>query len=158
MLLIPCGIFFVVFNFVSIFRFWETYGILTLVPVILCISAFKVSSITNHIGIDVRMKIFNKNLPLYEEAVKELTPMMGEKGLYLAGDQIPQKYRKLAYHITVEKDNGIAFIFIWDFGFPLKHSAFVYRSDGSWPEKGTDFSSEWPFHKRINDNWFKVAD
>ena len=158
LLLFPCGAFFVIFNFVAIFKFWETYGVLTLVPVILCISSFKVSDITRHIGIDIRMKIFNENLPLYEEAVKELTPMIDEKGLYLAGDQIPQKYRKLAYLITVGKDNGIAFIFIWDFGFPLKHSAFVYRSDGSWPPKGSDFSREWPYYERINKNWFRASD
>lgn len=157
-ILFPFGAFYVVFNFVVFFKFWEERGFLALSPLFISLFSFWLIFFANDIGRDIRIQVFKKNLYLYQQAVEELTPAIGEKGLYLSGDKIPEKYRKLAYVISAEKNEGVVFDFIWDFGFPLKHSAFVYRSDGFLPGKETHFRSHWPYCERINERWFRVMD
>lgn len=157
-ILFPCGAFFVLFNFAAIFRFWQERGVLALLPLFVSLLGFWLVFFSIDTGKGIRIKVFKDNLYLYQQAVEELTPMIGDKGLYLSGDKIPQKYRKLAYVIHAEKNEGIIFDFIWDFGFPLKHSAFVYCSDGYLPGKGTRFRNDWPFGERINEHWFRVGD
>jgi hypothetical protein len=150
LLLFPCGAFFVLFNIVAIVQFWEERGILTLLLLLVSISGFWLPGLAGNVGKGIRIKVFKSRLYLYEAAVKELTPMIGEKELDLRGDQIPQEYRKLAYSISAEKNEEIVFNFVWDPGFPMLGSSFIYRSDGGWPSGS--------FYERINDNWFIVGD
>lgn len=148
----------VVFNFITIFHFWERYTVLALLPLFISISGFWLQDITGDKGREIRMEVFNERLYLYEQAVAELAPMIKDEPLHLHYDQIPEKYRHLAYWIIGKKEKGIVFAFFWGSGFPCKHSAFVYRSDGRLPERGTDFRRDWPFCERINEHWFRVSD
>jgi hypothetical protein len=155
LILFPCGALFVILNFVAIFRFWGKRGYFALLPLFMSLLSFLSVNFVDDIGREVRIKVFKNNLNLYQQAVNELTPMIDEKGLYL--DQVPQKYRHLAYRIHAKRDDGIVFIFVWDIGLFRNRSAFVYRSDGLLPEKGTDFRQEWQICERINEHWFRAS-
>ena len=105
-------------------------------------------------GNDLWMFVFEKRLPQYESAVEDCKLLIQDEHLVLRGEEIPSKYRHLAYSISCTKDESenIEIAFLWGYGFPLKHSAFCYRSDGEPSGKS------WPLHKKINDNWFRVSD
>ena len=106
------------------------------------------------------MYVFNKRLPQYEKAVKEIEGQISDEKLRLIGDKIPQEYRSLALRIIGEKigTDAYAVTFIWGVSFPTDHAGYAYISDGNLPEKGTEFRRYWPHAKRINDKWFKVRD
>jgi len=146
-------------NFLGIFVFWykdEGNPLVLLVFIVLCISTmiFPVK-----IGHYLRIKTFNKNLPLYEEALELIESQLTEDFFRLDHQEIPEKYKNLAYYIVGKRyGDDMTVSFIWGIAFPVKHCGFAYISDGNLPPKGTDFRKDWPHIKRINDYWFKVSD
>ena len=83
------------------------------------------------------------------------------ENVMLIGEEIPEKYRHLAYSIFAEKLKDVLRIeFFWGGGFPVKHTAYVYLSNGKPPDKETDHHTDWYWYhcERINDYWFRVSD
>jgi hypothetical protein len=149
----------IVINFLAILVYWQEHNLGALVPfatVPLCIGLLVLSNMAGH---RVRLYVFNRRLPAYEEAVRMMAEQTGDKWVSLKGKEIPAQYRHLAYHIHSERMNEDILIvtFIWHYGFPAKASALAYISDGRIPEKGSDFRREWKYVDRINENWFKVG-
>jgi hypothetical protein len=62
----------------------------------------------------------------------------------------------LAYTVHARRDDmGILTVeFFWGRGFPLKHTAFIYRSNGAWAQ---DPRLDWRA-TRLADNWFRASD
>ena len=106
------------------------------------------------------MAVFTERLAQYEEAVQVMESKINGEPVFLKGEEVPETYQHLAWWVHAEEDKQDVLVvtFFWGGGFPVKHSAFVYRSDGWLPPKGTDFRREWPFAERINEHWFRVAD
>ncbi len=147
-------------NLISIFvRCWD-YGASSLVPIGITIATVPLIVASLSIGRHVNLYIFNKRLPQFENAVKLMESRVTDERIRLRGDEIPKEYRHLAKYITGEKlENGsLAVTFLWGGGFPLKHIAYAYISNGRLPEKGSEFRKNWYRCTRINDNWFRVSD
>ena len=65
----------------------------------------------------------------------------------------------MAYTIYGKRQGDVLRVtFIWGIGFPLKHAAYIYVSDGKWSEKDPDLRRAWPISHRINEHWFRVID
>ena len=128
--------------------------------VVILLFCFKAGDISLNAGHNKREKVFAERLPQYEEAVRVMGSKISGEPVFLKGKEVPKTYQHLAYWIHAKKDEGNVLVvtFFWGGGFPVKHSAFVYRSDGWLPPKGTDFRREWPFAERINKNWLRVGD
>lgn len=149
-----------VVSFIAIFKFWEKYSLFSMIPFVILLLCFKAGAISLKSGHNKREKVFAERLPQYEEAVRMMESKIKGEPLSLRGKEVPEAYKHLAYCILAEKDEkGVLVVtFFWGGGFPSKHSAFVYRSDGHLPLKGTEFRREWPFAERINENWLRVGD
>jgi len=147
-------------SFIALFRFWEKHGLFSIIPFVILLLCFKANAISLKMGHDKRSEVFAELLPQYEEAVRVMESKTSGGVVFLKGEEVPEIYRHLAYWIHAKKDdeNVLVVTFFWGGGFPLKHTAFAYRSDGQLPPKGTDFRREWPFTERINENWFRVGD
>ncbi|MBN1392994.1 MAG: hypothetical protein JW947_09360 [Sedimentisphaerales bacterium] len=149
-----------VVSFIAIFKFWEKSSLFSIIPFVILLLCFKAGPMSLKAGHNKREKVFVERLPQYEEAVHVMGGKISGEPVFFKGEEVPETYRHLAYWIHAEKEEGNVLVvtFFWGGGFPVKHSAFVYRSDGWLPPKGTDFSREWPFAERINSNWLRVGD
>lgn len=149
-----------VVSFIAIFKFWEKYSLFSVIPFVILLLCFKAGAISLKAGHNKRENVFAERLPQYEEAVRVMESKIKGEPVFLKGKEVPEAYHHLAYWIHAEKYGGgvLVVTFFWGGGFPVKHSAFVYRSDGWLPPRGTDFRREWPFAERINENWFRVGD
>lgn len=149
-----------VINLISIFVHWVEHGFGAFLPI--CISILTVILIvfSVRVGNHAKMHRFNKRLPQFENAVKMVESKLTDEHIRLTGEDIPQEYRHLAYFIIGDKRaNGKLIVtFVWGGGFPVKHTAYAYTSDGSSPIRDSEFQKDWYHCKRINDNWFKVGD
>jgi len=147
-------------SFIAIFRFWERHNFFGVIPFVILLLCFKASAISLKTGHDKRLAVFTERLAQYEEAVQVMQSKINGEPVFLKGEEVPETYQHLAWWIHAEEDKQDVLVvtFFWGGGFPVKHSAFVYRSDGWLPPKGTDFRREWPFAERINEHWFRVAD
>lgn len=98
------------------------------------------------VGIMVRDAVFRLRLPEYEAAVR----------LVQAGT--PQADIRLAYRINSDlaPTGGSEVIFYWGSGFPVKHTAFVYRTDD--PSTHPRFVREWSRIGSLAPNWYVVKD
>ncbi|MHC4624072.1 MAG: hypothetical protein ACYS4W_09250 [Planctomycetota bacterium] len=144
----------IIINVIGIFQLESFIPVgISLLCVILIILA-------NKIGHRARLYVFQQRLPQYEEAVRVMESKIVDKPVFLQGDSVPEEYRHLAYwiHAEINEQNVLVVTFFWGGGFPAKHTAFAYISDGRIPEKDPDFKRECPYVSRINENWFKVAD
>jgi hypothetical protein len=145
---------------IFLFVHWGKGIFLAITPVILTIGGFYLQKGANQLGHWYRIEVFNSRFTQYEQFVDILKKDSENKQfITLSGEQIPEQYRSLAYCVHAHKEKDVfVVVFAWGLGFPAKHSAFAYRSDGILPSKGSEFRREWPFCERINENWFRVAD
>jgi hypothetical protein len=149
-----------IINFVGAFVHSRKHDLKGLIPLGITLVTWFGMGYAARAGFRVSLYVFEKRLPRFEEAVASIGGRIEEGILRLSGQEIPEEYRDLAYMIIAEKTRGnvLTVTFMWGAGFPVKHVAYAYISDGMIPAKGTDFRREWPRIYRINDNWFRVSD
>lgn len=149
----------IVISLIGIFVFWEDYGSKATIPFVIGILSLFVVVESGKVGHKIRLNVFNKRLPQYEDAVQMVENTITNEYLRWSGERIPKEFRHLAYLISARRKKDVLIVnFLWGGGFPVKHTAFVYISDGRLPGKGTDFRKDWPHCTRINEHWFKVSD
>ncbi len=147
-------------NIIAIFFNWREYHIKSLIPVGITAVTIPLMMVANGIGKYAEEAVFLRRLPQYEKAVKMVERKMATGDVTLYWDDIPEEYSHLAYHIAGERlgDNRTAVTFTWASGFPVKHIAYTYISDGQMPEPGSAFRKKWHRGTRINEKWFRVID
>lgn len=146
----------IVINFIGIFTFEQRSGI----PLAISFLCVVLLGYSNSLGHRLRLHVFRQRLPQYEAAVRTLEAQITDEPVFLKGEEVPEPFRRLAYWIHAEKteQNVLVVTFFWGGGFPAKHTAFAYISDGKIPGSPSRFQKEWPRISRINENWFKVGD
>jgi hypothetical protein len=129
------------------------------IPALICFFGLPMSFIAAIVlGISIEKSRFQRNLPRYTEVVQlikksEIKPTSPSPLV-----QLPNQYKDLAWEIVPKTNNdGIIIEFLNEAGFPVKHSGYLYVSSGS-IENDTKTLQRWPFHTRINTNWFRISD
>jgi hypothetical protein len=129
------------------------------IPALICLIGLPMSFIAAIVlGSSIKDSRFQKNLPRYMEVVQliekgEIKPIPSSSLV-----QLPDQYTDLAW-ATIPETNSVGIIieFLTEGGFPVKHSGYLYVSSGS-VENDTNTLLRWPFHSRINTNWFRISD
>lgn len=148
-----------IINFISIFKFWSNYNFKVFAPILISILTILLSYSSLKAGRWTNIYVFEKRLPQYQAAVRMVENRINEKSICLIGEEIPPEFRHLAISIQGEKDDSVlGVIFIWGVGFPCKHIAYAYISNGEFPARGAKFLNDWYYWERINDHWFIVGD
>ena len=149
-----------VINFTAIFVFWGKHHYKAFIPIGISVITFALVVCSMRIGNQVNSYVFNKRIALYEDAVQMIDGRSTNGSpIRLLGNEIPEKYRCLAYFIYGEKENNILRVdFCWGGGFPCKHVAYVYLSNDEVPQKGSNFRKDWYRCYRIRKNWFRASD
>jgi hypothetical protein len=95
--------------------------------------------------------IFNRNLPKYEKIVSMINRSEIDVDTSRKRIELPSDYKALAYATFGERDNkGVLTIeFFTGAGFPVKHSGYIYRSDGQL-SSDSDIHKRWRYIKRKN--------
>jgi hypothetical protein len=139
-----CGlIVLIILDCISVFVFWGKHGFsdfIAVIMVFISLLSFKAGSVCLSYGKEQRLKIFSERLPQYEEVVRLMDSKVKSERVFWQYEQIPQQYRHLAYRVYGERnENALRVFFFWGSGFPVKHSAFAYISNGVLPVDGDDF-------------------
>jgi hypothetical protein len=147
---------------VTVFRAWRYRAsgpLRAAMPLVACLVA---APIGYSIGGAYRDLDFRyRRLPAYEEVVRKI-----QSGELPAGTtkEVPPEIDRLAYmiHAHDEAPDGLMVEFFWGGGFPVKHSAYIYRASGLPPPTSTNWElkpyCEWAGARRLNENWFSASD
>ena len=158
MLLLFYWLILVIVNIIAAAKFSSDYFYLQFVPILISVLTIIGTVQANKLGHWQRIRVFHANLPQYNLFVKEIEKQLEkESSINLYRDDIPDKYKKLARLVFAYKENNgsITIEFAWGGGFPVKHAAYAYLSDG---QVSNDFRKRWPYIEKLNDNWFRVGD
>jgi hypothetical protein len=129
------------------------------VPAAICIIGLLASSlVAPSLGSSIENWRFNNNLPRYVAIAHRIERGEIKTSTSLSRFELPGQDQDLA-QITLAKTNneGAVIEFVTGLGFPLKHSGYLYISTGK-IDNETDSLRRWPYHSRINVNWFRVED
>lgn len=148
-----------IINLIGILKYWHEYGSKAFIPLLISILTISLSIFSIKAGNSVNIHVFKQRIVQYESAVKMVEDRIDTEPIYLRGEDIPLEFRHLAYLICARKEGSVLRVsFLWGSGFPNKHVAYVYISNGKLPKKGTEFRKDWPYCRRINDYWFRACD
>ena len=110
--------------------------------------------LSTKIALPVEDFLFARSLPRYQSVVERI-----KNGSIKIRDrrvQLPSQERDLAYVARAAKTNGTWTItFLVGGGFPVKHKAYVYKSDDKWTN--ADWRN-WSSYKRRAPYWFEASD
>jgi hypothetical protein len=154
--LLLCFLVLLISSCVRIFADWPERRWGGLVPfgtVLLCIPLLVISNV---VGRRVRLYVFERRLPEYQEVVEMMGERVKDKPVV---EEMPEGYRHLGYYIRAERnEQGVLLVtFFWSSAFPGRHTAFAYVSDGEPPGEGFGIRVNWRYVARINENWFQVG-
>lgn len=98
--------------------------------------------------------LFARALPRYQKVVDQIKTrsVIPRKGVV----QLPSSDRDLAYRVRAATNKNIWTItFLVGGGFPVKHKAYIYKSDDKWTN--ADWR-DWSSYKRRAPYWFEASD
>ena len=111
-------------------------------------------------GNHLKAQQFRRNLPRYQELVR-LVKKGGiqRDALNYSALVLPPQYADLARRAWAQTNSsGTLFIeFITEFGIPVKHSGYLYSSNGK-IEGDSKTIHKWPYRSGICTNWFRISD
>jgi hypothetical protein len=147
------GVFLLVMILFDIEGFFK-YGRKALIPLTIAVLGFGATFASGRIGGRVRRHVFQKRLPQYETVVR-----MIENGDLEVSDpkysrlRLPKQYKHLAYSIIVIKHEtgALEARFSGGSGYPMRHTDYVYCSDGKPPKIG------WSRGYEVAEKWFWVS-
>ena len=125
---------------------------LRFLPLLSMIAVFFVSM---NVGNFLNHRIFHKCKPLMEQFIDNLD----DKESYLNSAQgeikVPDELTVYIYGIHTQGFDSGKFeaSFFFGGGFPVKHSAWYYSSDGTPPDP-----KSWPRYVHIQPHWYRVSD
>ncbi|MDH4238295.1 MAG: hypothetical protein OEW48_01905 [Phycisphaerae bacterium] len=130
------------------------YGRKALIPLTIAVLGIGATFASGLIGGHVRRHVFQKRLPQYEEVVR-----MIENGDLEISDRrysrlrLPKQYKHLAYCVIVirHETGALELRFSWGSGYPMRHTDYVYCSDGKPPEIG------WSKGYEVAEKWFIIS-
>ena len=99
------------------------------------------------VGVTLHDAVFRSRLSEYEAAVQ-----------VIQAGKTPPIIPRLAHQVTPHTDStgNPEVFFFWGAGFPVKHTAFVYRLTD--PRMDSKFIRAWPFIRSLTANWYVVKD
>ncbi len=122
-------------------------GVLLLAPLSLVLAAF--------LGGHIRSYLFYRDLPRMKEVVALIQD--GSISLTHGRLNLPSRYGSLAYATHANRDAAgtLTVEFFVGGGFPVKHHAYLYLSDGVMTP---EIRRDWPSGLRREKQWFEVSD
>lgn len=102
---------------------------------------------------------FKKSLPKYEKIISMINRGEIEIDISRKRIELPSDYKALAYATFGERDSkGVLTIeFFTGAGFPVKHSGYIYRSDGQL-SSSPEVYKRWRYIKGKSQNWYYFSD
>lgn len=138
---------------------WGKHRAKAFVPFVVAVIFLGLAASSVILGGQLRLFVFRRRLPAYQEIVRQMEA--GQITLTenrLSPVELPPDYNHLAQVVLAECDpNGVVTAeFIVGGGFPVKHSGFLYRSDGH-PERWRQ-CDRWRGYLPVEENWYMVSD
>jgi hypothetical protein len=125
---------------------------------IVSVVPFFVTGYARGLGHQASIRDFQQRLPQYEAAVRQVETALAASDEYTSRNGMPGEFPSLCYLVCAWKDSDRTVAeFFWGRGFPVKHTAWIYLSDGIEPEKGSELARRWHRWERVNDHWFTVS-
>jgi len=158
MLLFFAGLVILIADLVFVLGQWKQYRFRAFLPFCaasLCLTMILPSIIAGNL---LRDHLFRSRLPQYEAVLG----MMMDGSIDVREDlrpiKLPPEYSSLAVATLAQKDSsGILTVeFIIGGGFPLKHSGYLFRSEGRFQD--WEHAARWPRWSKIDDHWYRVSD
>lgn len=141
--------------FITSRRRW--YGSRALIP--FCITSFCLAMVLPSIvaGNSLRDRVFRSRLPQYEAVLGMMMDGSIDVREELCRIELPPEYSDLAAATLAHKDsNGILTAeFIIGGGFPVKHSGYLFRSEGEL--RDWEHAHRWSSWFKLDENWYRVS-
>ena len=141
-------------NFALMFSRWQKERAAAAIPLFICFMAVVVLVCA---APKIRQFQFELNRPAYEKVVSGI-----ESGNILIADK--PFYGETAldagnakYVLARKTDGGLEVEFLTGFGFPVKHSGYLYVESGEL-KPGSFFEERWPKRSRVDAHWYRIAD
>lgn len=129
------------------------------IPFLICLFGLPLSLIVaGEFGNMIKASRFRKNFPRYSTIVERIEKgeITAEPGSFTV--ILPPEYMDLARRtLLITNASGMCVEFLTEGGFPVKHAGYMYVASGS-IEGDTNTYRRWPYHSRINTNWFRIRD
>jgi hypothetical protein len=102
--------------------------------------------------------LFRSRIPQYEAVLEMMMDGSIDVGDELRLIELPPEYSSLASRTMAQKDsNGILTVeFIIGGGFPVKHSGYLFRSEGKLQD--WEHAARWPRRLKIDEHWYRISD
>jgi hypothetical protein len=106
----------------------------------------------------IRNVSFKISRPQYEAAVRLIADGKPSVGNQPTPVILPPQYASLAYAGFAERDsNGVlSVVFYYGRAFPVKHSAYLYRSRGTFEQ--WQHAGDWTRWTRLDEHWYRISD
>ena len=106
----------------------------------------------------LRDHLFRSRLPQYKSVLGMMMDGSIDVGDELRLIELPPEYSSLASGTMAQKDsNGILTVeFIIGGGFPVKHSGYLFRSEGKLQD--WEHAGRWPYRYKIDEHWYRISD
>jgi hypothetical protein len=149
-----------VISFILGLSFYRREKFRAFVPFFICFVGLPMGFIGSAaLGDAIKESRFQKNLLRFNEVVNliqkgELKPNPPDRFIVLPPQYSDLTRRAIAFAST--NSDGTNIEFQTEGGFPVKHSGYLYLSSGNMNDSNT--IRAWPFHHRINTNWFYISD
>ena len=143
-----------VVNLGAVVPLWKTHRFMSFIPFFLALLFLALVVPCTFLGQRIRMDIFRRRLPQYEEVIL----MMKDGTIHVDNElthvKLPRGFRHLGKtaFAHIDTDGVLTVEFIIGSGFPNQHAAYLYRSKGSIKE--WEFGHRWPRPKKIDENWY----
>ena len=141
-------------NFALMFSRWWKERAAAAIPLLICVMAIVVLVFS---APKIRNFQFKLNRPAYERAVSGIEsgnilitdkPFYGETALDAGNAK---------YVLAQKTSDGLVVEFLTGFGFPVKHSGYLYVESGQL-HPNSFFGQRWPRRSRIDAHWYHISD
>ena len=141
-------------NFALMFSRWQKERAAAAIPFLICSVAIAALVFA---APEIRKFQFRLNRPAYEKVVSGIEsgnilitdkPFYGETALDAGNAR---------YVLAQKTSDGLVVEFLTGFGFPVKHSGYLYVESGQL-QKGSFFDERWPRRGRIDTHWYRISD
>jgi hypothetical protein len=146
----------VIYSVVEAVRGWRTYKARALIPVSACVLAWFGSGA---VGKFVQDQLFMHNLPRYQAIVSSVNVASLPVAAKAEPIELSSENQKLVYFALAERtqDGALLVELLTEGGFPVKHCGYVFSSSGALPSDAF-IGKRWPYVRKVQSKWFRVAD
>lgn len=133
---------------------WPRDGWRVLVPPVICATAVIASMVT---GPALQRAAFHRSLPAFEAVIRQMES--GPIPVTTELRRIPQAESSLVPAVLARRTtNGVLIVeFLTGFGFPAKHSGYLYCSSTN-RDLRSDPDHRWARFRQWEPHWFRISD